>query len=62
MTNNKKPQWAKSLTSAEWKHVQQGQGRKVPTRVNLVSDSETCDECKRILGKVRRLKEAKVNQ
>lgn len=52
-TFGKRPKWAKPLTRDNWRHLQEGQRRNVPTLSNLEQDATTCDECGWILKKVQ---------
>lgn len=49
MTKTKRPRWAKDLRTSQWRHLQQGQGKTVPTLRGLREDAATCQECRHIL-------------
>lgn len=49
----KRPKWAKPLDRSDWRHLQEGQRRNVPTLPNLKQDATTCPECAWILKKVQ---------
>jgi hypothetical protein len=48
----KRPKWAKSLNRQDWRHLQDGQQRNMPTLSNLRLDAETCPDCRWLLQKV----------